>query len=216
MVAKITRELYDALEHLVHEGLKSFSIQTVPKGEIIRFDPAELDNPFPDIENLIMEFITANDIEPSGTYCLQKLNDHLTIKAAIHCDMVDLYSINEQWDSSDLYECIDELLSEEIGESYDEDLIRVNLDLEIHSVSEPLVSNYQIEYRDDDGELEMDLTKNSQLKSAIVSYCHNWALDNNTTDSLADVVLHLSLEESSLTRFAYSYSLNIVLKEVDS
>ncbi len=216
MKYKIQNSFFDLLKHLYKEqSLKSFTIQPVHKGEEFYFDPETLEVDIQILENEISNFIHVNGLDPAGTFYPDFSNAELTLKAEFFADLKDLYCYGDNWDSSELYETVKDLLIEKIGSNFNDGNIIIDLDIEIENKKLSKLESFQIEYRDDKGNALADLSDSIELKNAILEFVKEWVIQNCEEAEDPKYIIGFSLSENVVSTFAVYYTATLAVEVVE-
>lgn len=216
MKYKIQNSFFDLLKHLYKEqSLKSFTIQTVHKGEEFYFDPETLEFDVQILENEISNFIHANGLDPAGTFYPDFSDEELTLKAEFFADLKDLYCYGDNWDSSELCEAVKDLLIEKIGSNFNDGNILIDLDIEIENKKLSKLESFQIEYSDDKGNALADLSDSNELRNAILEFVKEWVIQNCEEAEDPKYTIGFSLSENVVSTFAVYYAATLAIEVVD-
>lgn len=216
MKYKIQKSFYDLLQQLISEqNFKSFSIQPVHKGEVFYFEPENLEVDIDDLESEISDFIHSNGIDPAGTFYPNFSGEGLFLNAEFYADLKDLYCYGDNWEPSELYEAVNEMLIEELGADFIEDNIFIELDIEIQNKKITELKSYLVEYRDDNGNTFVDLSDKTKLKNAILEFVKEWVIDNCEEGEDPKYTICFSLSESTVSSFAVGHSETLALELSD-
>lgn len=216
MKYKIQKSFYDLLQQLISEqSFKSFSIQPVHKGEVFTFEPENLEVDIENLESEISTFIDSNGIDPAGTFYPDFSDKGLFLRADFYADLKDLYCYGDNWEPSDLYESMNEMLIQELGADFIEDNIFIDLDIEIENKKITELKSYIVEYRDDNGNTLVDLSSKIKLKDAILEFIQEWVIDNCEEGEDPKYTIYFSLSESTVGSFAVAHSETLTLELSD-
>ena len=216
MKYKIQRDFYDLLQQLINEqNFKSFSIQPVHKGEVFDFEPENLEVDIEFLESEISDFVHSNSIDPAGTFYPNFSEEGLFLSAEFYADLKDVYCYGDNWEPSELYESVNEILIEELGSDFIEDNIFIDLDIEIENKKITELKSYLVEYRDDNGNALVELSSKIKLKDAILEFVKEWVLDNCEEGEDPKYTICFSLSESTVGSFAIAHSETLTLELID-
>jgi hypothetical protein len=216
MKYKIQKSFYDLLQQLISEqNFKSFSIQPEHKGEVFYFEPENLEVDIDDLESKISDFIDSNSIDPAGTFYPNFTSEGLFLNAEFYADLKDLYCYGDNWEPSELYEAVNEMLIEELGADFIEDNIFIELDIEIQNKKITKLKSYLFDYRDDNGNTLADLSNHINLKNSILELVKEWVIDNCEEGEDPKYNIYFSLCESTVESFAIGHSETLTLELSD-
>lgn len=216
MKYKIQKTFYDLLQQLISEqNFKSFPIQPVHKGEEFDFEPENLEVDIELLESEISDFIDSNNLDPAGTFYPDFSDQGLFLRADFYADLKDLYCYGDNWEPSELYESVNEILIEKLEADFSEDNIFIDLDIEIENKEFSKLKSYLIEYRDDNGNTLVELSNSLNLKNAILEFVKEWVLENCEEGEDPKYTICFSLSESTVSSFAISYTDTLSLEVID-
>jgi hypothetical protein len=216
MKYKIQNSFYDLLQQLISEqNFISFSIQPVHKGEVFDFEPENIKVDVDDLESKISDFIHSNSIDPAGTFYPNFSSEGLFLNAEFFADLKDLYCYGDNWESSELYEAVNEMLIQELGADFIEDNIFIELDIEIQNKKITELKSYLFDYRDDNGNTLADLSNHINLKNSILEFVKEWVIDNCEEGEDPKYNIYFSLSESTVGSFAVGHSETLTLELCD-
>ena len=216
MKYKIQKSFYNLLQQLISaQNFKSFSIQPVHKGEVFDFEPENLEVDIELLESEISDFIHSNSIDPAGTFYPNFSDEGLFLSADFYADLKDIYCYADNWEPSELYESVNEILIEELGSDFSEDNIFIELDIEIQNKKITELKSYLVDYRDDNGNTLVDLSNKIELKNAIQEFVKEWVIDNCEEGEDPKYTICFSLSESTVGSFVIAYSETLTLELSD-
>ena len=134
------------------------------------------------------------------------------LNAEFYADLKDLYCYGDNWEPSELYETVNEMLIEELGSDFIEDNIFIELDIEVQNKKISEQKSYLVDYRDDNGNTLVDLSNKTKLKNAILEFVKEWVIDNCEEGGDPKYTIYFSLSESAVDSFAVAHSETLTLE----
>lgn len=216
MNCTINTEMYEVVKSLtLSDEFESFSLIPVHKGMEIEIDCQSSLLNKEELKRLIGDFYYENDFEYMGSF-FPKINEgSLMFEACFEFDLNE-YGNHENWDLEDLFKGVISELTTIIGEEIDFEKMILNLEIDIYGGEDMEFTEYNLEYRDDEGETAIVLTHIDVVKDKLVERIKIWAIENCFEGSKDGREISLEVYESDLYLFREGFSEDVYLEVVDT